>query len=90
MAPIIEERVYNLVRYIVPRYRGTTVEELLGWDEDSEVTENVQNDDMVNAIVNLDAETAADSTAEHVVSDPTTQLGSAQLQLEAMQGSNVF
>lgn len=68
-----------LVGNILPQFRMITVEELISWNEKIEVTRNVQDDNMEDAIVNLDVKREADTTTGDVESDPTTRLGSVQV-----------
>lgn len=54
------------------------------------MTKNVQDDDMVDAVINLNVETEMDTTTDDVESDPTTNLGSAQVKLEAIARVKCF
>lgn len=60
------------------------MEELLSWNEKIEVSQNVQDEDMVDAIVNPDGETEADTTTDVVEIDLMTHICSAQVKLKGI------
>lgn len=74
-----------MVTTIVSQYRRITIEELLRWDREIDVTRNVEMNDLVDAIVNVERDINNASCTVDVNSDIfPAPLGSVQEQLEAI------
>lgn len=69
---------------MVPQYGMITEEDLLDRDGEIEVNQIVQDDDRVDAILNIVVETKADTSTDDVEKGPTNNFGSAQVQPQAI------